>query len=200
MARQIVVEHDGAESIFDFSKLDRTKLYGQRKRVPLDPDGEPCERADLTSDGAILLRRGMSAQGYFDDAGFWLTDKELVGLDDAGTPLERQDSTLGVAQAAEIVDPSDVLDHQIFNVYMLEEAKVAAPMRELLEAGKLVKIPFVYRGGFHTDYAFVVLNGEGYFAMIGKPATTEWGSHDAVVVNTFDDDLDDDDDLDFEMF
>ena len=70
MARQIVVELDGIESSFDFAKLDRSKLYGTRKRVALDPDGQPCERADLTSDGAVLLRRGMTAQGYFDEAGF----------------------------------------------------------------------------------------------------------------------------------
>jgi len=200
MARQIVVDYDGAESSFDFKKLDRTKLYGRRQRVALDPEGEPCERADLTSDGSVLLRRGMTAQGYFDEAGFWLQDKELVGLDAEGNETPRHDSTLGVAQAVEVVEPETLLDHQIFSIYMMEEAKVAAPVRELLESGKLLKLPFVYRAGFNQDTAFLLLNGEGYFALIGDPAESEWCAHEAVAVNTFDDDIDDDDDLDFEMF
>ncbi len=199
MARQIVVVHDGLESAFDVAKLDRSKLYGQRTRVPLDPAGNPCERADLTSDGSVLLRRGMTAQGYFDEAGYWLSEKELVGLDERGAAIERYDSTLGVGQLAEIVEPDLLLDYQVFSVYTMEEAKVAAPLRALLEEGRILKIPFVYRGGFHQDAAFLVLNGEGYFALIARRSPSEWCTHDAVVTNTFDDAIEDDD-LDFEMF
>ena len=55
----------GQTSQFDFQKVDRSKLYGKRQRVALDPNGQPCHRGELMADGSTLLRRGMSAQGYF---------------------------------------------------------------------------------------------------------------------------------------
>ena len=39
MARQIAVILDGVTTCFDFKKVDRSKLYGRRVRVPLDGDG-----------------------------------------------------------------------------------------------------------------------------------------------------------------
>ncbi len=63
MAKAIVVEHEGAVSSFAFNKIDRSRLYGRRRRVALDPAARPCTRAALTDDGALLLRSGMTAQG-----------------------------------------------------------------------------------------------------------------------------------------
>ena len=69
MAKPIILSHGGAVSKFDFSKIDRKKIYGKKTRMNLDPSGEVCARADLPDDGWMLVKRGMSAQGYFDEAG-----------------------------------------------------------------------------------------------------------------------------------
>ena len=54
MAKPIVVRFEGAESRFDFAKLERKKLYGSRRRMPLDAAGEPCKRAALTDDVSLI--------------------------------------------------------------------------------------------------------------------------------------------------
>lgn len=44
MARNIVVTLHGEESSFDFKAIDRAAIYGKRRRVALDRDGEACTR------------------------------------------------------------------------------------------------------------------------------------------------------------
>jgi len=88
MAKPIVVSIDGIESSFDHIKLDRKRLYGERRRVPLDLTGEPCVKSALTSDGLYLLQSGMTAQGYFDESGRWLQKSQLVGIGSDGQALE----------------------------------------------------------------------------------------------------------------
>jgi hypothetical protein len=69
MAKSIVVDRGGAVSSFDFTKVSRSKLYGRRRRMALDPSGRACTRASLTADGSLLILAGMTAQGYFDGEG-----------------------------------------------------------------------------------------------------------------------------------
>ena len=106
MAKPIVLTYEGVQSSFDHAKLDRARLYGARKRIPLDQDGQTCVKAALTIDGLYLLQSGMTAQGYFDENGRWLQRSQLVGLDPDGHPLELKPSTLGVAVEAVVADPS----------------------------------------------------------------------------------------------
>ena len=111
MAKPIVVSYKGKESSFDHGKLDRAKLYGKKKRVALDSSGEVCIKASLDEDGTTLIRSGMTAQGYFENDGAWVPNKELVGLDEKGKPLELQDSTLGAAQTVEVPAPAALHPH-----------------------------------------------------------------------------------------
>lgn len=39
MAKPIVLAFEGSESSFDHAKLDRARLYGARKCIPLDQKG-----------------------------------------------------------------------------------------------------------------------------------------------------------------
>ena len=98
MAKSIILSLNSKISTFGFSKIDRSKLYGKRRRVPLDPDNQPCTRAQLAADGSILLRAGMLSQGYFQEDGKWIKQSQLQGMDGAGRPLELETSTLGVEQ------------------------------------------------------------------------------------------------------
>ena len=68
MAKNIIVSLDGEESSFGFKAVDRASLYGKRRRIALDKDGNPCTRGSLLEDGSLLLKSGMSGQGYFLDA------------------------------------------------------------------------------------------------------------------------------------
>lgn len=201
MARTIVVQQEGTESTFDFKKLQRKQLYGERRRLVLDPEGNTCERADLTDDGAILVRRGMTAQGYFDaESGAMVESKQMVGLDTEGQPVERQPSTLGVAQDLEgPCDPTELLDLQLKSVYLLDPSEVDEALLAKLQSGDVYKFPFVYRSGYNTDTAFLLSNEEGTFLIVGNPTHPEWCALESLPEDDFEDDGDDDD-LDFDFF
>jgi hypothetical protein len=81
MAKGISVSFSGATSAFALEKLERSKLYGTRRRVAMGPDGLACGRASLTDDGQVLLRSGMTAQGYFAADGRQVEASELAPVD-----------------------------------------------------------------------------------------------------------------------
>lgn len=200
MAKSIVVSFAGTVSSFGLDKLDRAKLYGRRERRPLDPEGRRCERAELTRDGALLVRSGMTAQGYFDDAGTWIPNRDLVGLDRDGAPLPQQPSTLGVAQALEgPVPPEAVLDLAVRTVYVLDPEQLDPALAEALRGGAAFRFAFNYRADYQAETAVLVANETGYFALVGRPIAPAWASLELVAAPSFDG-TDDDDELDFEMF
>lgn len=200
MAKPISVTYNGAVSSFGHKKLDRSKLYGKRQRTVLDPQGERCERARLTDDGAILVRSGMAAQAYFDPDGNWVPNGELIGLSPEGDKVDRMGSTLGVAVEAREVSPDEALDYKVRAVYLLTPEEVDAGLLAELEAGKIFACDYSYRGGYNLETALLVHNAEGLFALIGAVGQSEWMELEQLPVETYDDDDDDDDDLDFEMF
>lgn len=203
MARQVVVALDGTQSIFNMSKVDRSKLYGRRRRVPLGPDGEPCQRASLTEDGSLMIRSGMTSQGYFDDDGYWIPNKELVGISPEGDPVKKVDSTLGKeVDLVGPVDPSRVLDLRLQSVYALEPDDFDPDLEDSLMEGEIYEFVFNYRADFRAETAFLVANDDGeVFAIIGRLVEPQWRDPEEMIA-TFDsdDDDDDDDELDFEMF
>ncbi len=200
MAKPIIVSLGGVQSRFDHEKLDRAKLYGRRQRQVLDPGGQRCERAELTRDGTLLVRSGMTAQGYFDEQGTWIPSSKLVGLDADGNPVKEVPSTLGEPQTLSgPVDPTEVLDLAVRSVYVLSPEGLDPKLEAELKAGKVYKFTFCYRGGYAAETAFLVGNGAGYFALVGVPSQTEWIELQTVIAETADD-ADDDEELDFEMF
>ncbi len=174
MAKAIIVTHAGQESRFDFTKLERAKLYGARRRVALDAAGEPCKRASLTQDGRFLLQSGMTAQGYLTPEGRWVPNAELVGLDADGKPLEKQASTLGVAQALEEVPARDLFDLRVTSTYALTVQELDAALGAALDAGKVFRFVFNYRGDYRAEVGFLVKNDAGCFAVVGSPALPQW--------------------------
>ena len=200
MARQIVLQFDGADVAFDVSSVDREKLYGKRRRVPLDRDKQPCTRAALTRDGSVLIRSGMTAQGFFDDQNVWVPNSELVGLGPDGKALPKVESTLGMPVALTPASPQDVLDHAISTVYALDGEAPEALKNQLL-AGKLFCFSFNYRADWRPEVGFLVAapGDGGLFALIGKPTPpTVWSGLDSPPPAAAEENPDDD--LDFEMF
>ncbi len=198
MARTIVVSLGGTESSFGFSKLDRKKLYATRKRIPLDANGDPCQRASLTEDGSMLVTSGMTGQGYFDEAGRWVQTAELVGLDPEGNPVDKHPSTLGTPQPLDEVEPEALLDAAVSSVYVLEGDEVDDALQAQLDAGKIFRFAFNMRADYHPETAYLVANEHGTFALLGDGFEVPWCSLD--MPSLPDDDDESDDDLDFEMF
>lgn len=200
MARNIVVTLGDSESTFSITKLDRKKLYGARKRQALDDTGESCQRASLTQDGRYLLVPGMTAQGYYNEAGTWIPSADIQGVDLEGNPIEKLPSTLGKPQALTKVGPKDVLDLRVGSVYQLEATEVDDALKAALSAGDMFSLPLGHRAGFERDTAILLENPNGLFLLTGKPTPPEWVEPAAAVVIADDEEDDDLDDLDFEMF
>ena len=201
MAKPIVVRFKGQESRFDHKKLSRRKLYGYRRRQAVDAKGEACAKANLTEDGRFLLRSGMTAQGYFTQAGRWVPNRELVGLDEKGAVVEKVASTLGAAQDLEEVQPQVLLDLRMSSVYTLAEQDVDPNLKAALEGGSIFRFAFNYRGDYEAETAFLVANKAGTFAVVGDVTSPEWIEPVAVQTVAIEDEEDPfEDDLDFEMF
>lgn len=197
MAKPIVVQYQGAQSSFEHHKIDRSKLYGRKVRMPLDPDGQPCERALLTDDGSLILRPGMLGQGYFDASGQWIPVGELQGLDNAGEPMRFVPSTLGVAQPIEAISPQDALEIQVGSVHLLEPDALDPALEQALSRGEIFKFPFNYGSDYHAETALLLRNDEGYFCLVGVPLLPAWVEPDSIPTFEEPTDLGD---LDFEMF
>jgi hypothetical protein len=199
MAKPIIVTLDGAESSFDHGKVERSKLYGARKRIPLDMEGNPCIKSSLTADALYLLQGGMTAQGYFDETGRWLQKGDLVGLGEDNQPLELKSSTLGVAQPLEAVAPGEILRHSIDAVYALDPIQIDGALQARLDGGEAFRFGFNYGADYHLETAFLVRNAEGCFCLVGVPCEATWCEPGKVAV-VEEADTADADELDFDMF
>jgi hypothetical protein len=198
MAKPIIVKHGEAESSFAISKLERSKLYPTRKRVPLDGTGAPCTRAAMTADGNNVLRSGMTSQGYFTVSGRWVPKEELVGINPDGSLAELKPSTLGVAQMLEgPVSPRDLLDLEVLSIYALDPEAADESLLTSLKQGDLYRFPFNYGADYNCETAYLVANDEGLFALVGNPALPAWVEEATVFTAT--DGEEAVDELDFDM-
>lgn len=200
MAKPIVVNFQGEDSSFAFTKVDRAKLFGRKRRVVLDQQGEPCRRAQLTADGSLLVLSGMTSQAYFDAAGNVVERSDLVGKDADGNLLPKVDSTLGVAQPLEGPVPAeDVLDLDVKSLYLLEPEAVSDALTAALQAGQVFRFAFNYYADYRGETGLLLSNEEGLWALIGVPSPPGWCEAEAVPQMAFEEE-ELDDDLDFDMF
>lgn len=200
MARSIAVRWNGSESTFGLKSLDRAAIYGKRRRVALDENGNPCSRASLLDDGSMILRTGMTGQGYFLPDGTFLKQTELEGYGSDGEPLPKVPSTLGVAQDLEgPIAPHEVLDLRVDAIYVLDPEALDAGLKSDLENGSLFRFSFNFREDYRAETAVLLANDNGFFALVGQPQTYEWSRLDAITELPAGDFDSDDDDLDFDF-
>ena len=200
--RNIIVNFGGTPSTLGLIKISREKLYGSKKRVPLDVNDARCAKAELALDGALLLLKGMTGQGYFDGNGMPRKKAELVHLDDAGQPVDVIESTLGREVELERVDPEVLLDARVSAVYALELSGADPALLDEI-VFSIFRFPFSWSGG-PPQVGFLVgdnSGGGGAFVLVGQPTHPTW-SHPGdsfVLIEDDDDDIDDDIDFDFDF-
>lgn len=199
MAKPLVVDLNGKQSSFNISKLDRSKLYPTRKRVPLDASGCVCVKASMTSDGSQVLRSGMTSQGYFTLAGRWVLKDELVGIAPDGQITDIKPSTLGIPQSLEgPVPPQRLLDLEVTAVYFLDALEADESLLASLKSGDVYSCPFNYGADYNLERSFLVANDEGLFAIVGNLCFPEWAEEGSSYVASGENEATEDD-LDFEM-
>ena len=197
MAKPVLLTYKGSVSSFGAIKLDRTKLYGSRKRVALDSQNRVCTKASLSVDGSQVIRSGMTSQGYFAVDGAPIARSEMVGIDSEGQVVDSKPSTLGVEQElAGPVDPAEVLDLVVESVFWFDPIEVSKTLLEELNDGRVFSCAFNYSAGLEVETAYVVSNTEGIFAIVGKPSSVRWIEEGTVFIAEPAEE--DEDELDFE--
>ena len=86
MGQQKILEVlcSGKASNFKLSKIDRSKLYGSKRRIAIDGQGRECSRAGLTRDGRYILPNGGTTLLYLDEDGDVAERNQLRGVDADG--------------------------------------------------------------------------------------------------------------------
>lgn len=174
MARQVLLTYGGETSAFDLARLDRSKLYGTRRRVVVDEEGRACARGLLSEDGSTLLPPGCTADLYVDEHFDVVERSELVAVDAEGRPVPPVASTLGVeVPLTGPVAPTRLLDHVTPVVYMLDPATLGPALQAGLAAGGIFEGRFAYKDGFDDQALFLLQNEVGVFALVGRPTNFE---------------------------
>lgn len=199
MAKTINVSLSGEKAIFSFRPIDRSALYGRRRRVAFDTEGNECTKASLLSDGSLLLQSGMTAQGYFLKDGTWVPQSDLSAISLDGKPLELHSSTVGVEVELNEVSPQEALSISFSNTYLLEAEEFSSKLKEALDSGKIFSFPFNVRDDYNVETGILVGNESGYFALIGNKVEYEECTL-SNLASVSEESVDSSDDLDFEMF
>lgn len=200
MAKTINISYKGENAAFAYKPIDRAVLYGKRRRVAFDEAGNECAKASLLADGSLLIRSGMTAQGYFTPEKTWVPQGELEAINPDGSTPELFPSTVGETVEATDISATDALNLRFETTYSLEPETLPDSIKKVLDTGGVLTFPFNPRADYQVETGLLVGNENGYFALIGQPISYEYAELSAFVSVTEEAASEDSDDLDFEMF
>jgi hypothetical protein len=200
MAKTINILYKGESAVFGYKPIDRGVLYGKRRRVPFDGEGNECAKASLLEDGSLLIKSGMTAQGYFTPDNIWVPQGELEAINPDGSSPELFPATIGEEVEATQLAPSEALNLRFGTTYSLEPEVLPEIIKKELDAGVVLTFPFNPRADYEVEIGILVGNENGYFALIGQKNQYQFVGLASVVSVTEEANSDTSDDLDFEMF
>jgi len=199
MPKPIILNKNNYSSIFHLKKIERKKLYGFKKRLAIDENNNECKRASLTEDGQILIKSGMTSQGWFVEGGKQIESNEIGAIDENNNELELIPSTLGINQNLEgPSDPKELLDLSITTVYSIIPDEISEDLKSSLERGEIWKFNFNFRADYRMETSYILKNENGYFAIVGIPYNIKMLTPNEVPPEDEDEDIGDE--IDFEMF
>ena len=200
MAKTINLTYGSETAVFGYKPIDRSVLYGKRRRVAFDLDGNECAKASLLADGSLLIRSGMTAQGYFTEDQVWVPQSELEAISADGSTPELYPATVGENVEAEKISATEALNLRFDTTYSLEPEDLPSGLKKELDSGSIFKFPFNPRADYQMETGILVANENGYFALIGEPVEYQFSALSSVVSVADEAASDSSDDLDFEMF
>ncbi len=200
MAKTINISYKGESAVFGYKPIDRGVLYGKRRRVPFDADGNECAKASLLEDGSLLIKSGMTAQGYFTPDKVWVAQGDLEAINPDGTTPELFPATIGEVVEATQLSPVEALNLRFGTTYALEPEVLSEGIKKELDSGVVLTFPFNPRADYEVETGLLVGNENGYFALIGQKNQYEFVGLASVVSVAEEANSDTSDDLDFEMF
>ena len=132
MARNIVLVYKEKESTFGFKKVDRSSFYGQKKRIFLDETAEICSTAIVDNKSGLLVQSGDASSVYVDEKLNYIDKQKLEAVDSDGKPVQKEDSTLNVAQKLEKISENELLDFDCASYYALTDENLDSDLSTAL--------------------------------------------------------------------
>lgn len=197
MPRLIVLEFKGKESKFNFKKINRSSLYGKKKRIFLDEFNKECISAIIDTSFGLIVHSGDASSVYIDEQKNFINKDDISGIDNKGNVVKRIPSTLNVPQKLHVINEEYILDFDCSSLYYLEEEVIEKDLQISLNNGDIYNFDFNYYSDFNVEKGILLKNKKGCFALVGKETSHSWSTKEENLAEHFEspEDLD----IDFEM-
>lgn len=182
-------------------RVDRKKLYGWTEILALDENGDPCKLINTDNTGMLMIPKGGTSLGIFDNNGNWIDRSSLITVNADGSPAEVIPSSYShTIELKDKVSEENFLDYSITDFYQLNTSN------DLLKAiGKdIYTFEYTYLDSYDTTTAFIMMSDNTLFMLLGYENKFEMLCLGDCEISEEEDDSDyifiDDDDIDFSMF
>tara|TARA_B100001121_G_scaffold120803_1_gene105972 strand:- start:241 stop:843 length:603 start_codon:yes stop_codon:yes gene_type:complete len=200
MSRQIKFNLEGVLLQAPISKVDRAKLYGTSTREVYDENGDQCTLSDLYQ-GSVILPKGSVSQVLIDKKGNYVSRSELIGFNRLNQKVEKVASIYSQENNCKKTSIDEFLSANIKSVYQLNiEHDNLESWKKCFLNNEIYHFIFNYREDFEGDDAYILSNGSDFFVIVGKQNEYEFLELDTISVESDEEDIADDDNLDFSMF
>ena len=200
MSRQIKFNLEGVLLQAQISKVDRAKLYGTSTREVYDENGDQCTLSDLYQ-GSVILPKGSVSQVLIDKKGNYVSRSELIGFNRLNQKVEKVASIYSQENNCKKTSIDEFLSANIKSVYQLNiEHDNLESWKKCFLNNEIYHFIFNYREDFEGDDAYILSNGSDFFVIVGKQNEYEFLELDTISVESDEEDIADDDNLDFSMF
>ena len=200
MSRQIKFNLEGVLLQAPISKVDRAKLYGTSTREVYDENGDECTLSDLYK-GSVILPKGSVSQVLIDKKGNYVSRSELIGFNRLNQKVEKVASIYSQENNCKKTSIDEFLSANIKSVYQLNiEHDNLESWKKCFLNNEIYHFIFNYREDFEGDDAYILSNGSDFFVIVGKQNEYEFLELDTISVESDEEDIADDDNLDFSMF
>jgi hypothetical protein len=175
MSRILEISYEGRESSFSITRISRSKLYGSKRRIPVDGQENECSKASLTRDGMYILPTGGMAMLYLDESGNVVERDRLRAIDIYGGMLKPGKRVLnGGLEVEQIVQATDLLECTIAHIYALEAIFLSQELGSLLSHGDIILLTLPTPTNHLHRRLFLLGNDAGYFLLIGQVSGFEF--------------------------
>ena len=200
MSRQIKFNLEGVLLQAPISKVDRAKLYGTSTREVYDENGDECTLSDLYQ-GSVILPKGSVSQVLIDKKGNYISRSELIGFNKLNQKVEKVASIYSQENNCKKTSIDEFLSANIKSVYQLNiEHDNLESWKKCFLNNEIYHFIFNYREDFEGDDAYILSNGSDFFVIVGKQNEYEFLELDTISIESDEEDIADDDNLDFSMF
>ncbi len=177
--KNLEIDFKGKVCRFSLSAIDRRVLYGGRRRIAVDENGDECRSALLTKDGRFLLPSGSTANLYVNDIGDAVKRSELTAVDIEGNRLPELIASDNAAEnICESVAEEELLNKVAYKVYSLSPLSLVPDLESSLNAGEIYRFPFRSGKSSTEKDAFLLANANGIFLLVCRPCRFEFVSLD----------------------